>query len=225
MSMRQWENFFKLETRNSGLALVKKDKVSLAYTGDTEVQAFVKSTSVVKIIFKLESIVSTTINVHCNCTQSSKGQFCKHIWATLLVINQKKPDFLDSKYSLEKTTQIVGVKTEIQQLKKENYKLKQADYRKEQYQKQKEYQKQKAKDFKKSKNQNLEDNSYPPAIELALKYFLENGFALRESPNEESINTAKKKLSRVFHPDLGGSHNEILELNKQAEVLLKFFKG
>ncbi len=220
MSMQQWENFFKPETRNSGLALVKKDKVSLAYTGDTEVQAFVKSTSVVKIIFKVASMASTTINVHCNCPQSSRGQFCKHIWATLLVINQKKPDFLDSKKSLEKTTQIIGVKTEIQQLKKENYKLKQADYRKEQYQKQK----QRLKDFKKSKNQNLEDNSYPPAIESALKYFLENGFALRESPNEESINTAKKKLSRVFHPDLGGSHSEILELNKQAEVLLKFFK-
>lgn len=221
MSMHQWENFFKPETRNSGLALVKKDKVSLAYTGDTEVQAFVKSTSVVKIIFKVESMASTTINVHCNCPQSSKGQFCKHIWATLLVINQKKPDFLESKKSLEKTAQIVGVKTEIQQLKKENYKLKQADYRKEQYQKQK----QRLKDIKKSKNLNLEDNSYPPAIESALKYFLENGFALRESPNEESINTAKKKLSRVFHPDLGGSHSEILELNKQAEVLLKFFKS
>lgn len=221
MSMLQWENFFKPETRNSGLALVKKDKVSLAYTGDTEVQAFVKSTSVIKVILKVQSIASTAIHAHCNCPQSSKGQFCKHIWATLLVINQKKPDFLDAKYSLEKSTQIIGVKTEIQQLKKENYKLKQADYRKEQYQKQK----QRLKDHKKSKNRNFEDNSYPPAIELALKYFLENGFALRESPNEESISAAKKKLSRVFHPDLGGSHSEILELNKQAQVLLKFFKG
>ena len=100
MSTHQWENFFKPETRNSGLALVKKDKVSLAYTGDTEVQAFVKSTSVVKIIFKVESMASTTINVHCNCPQSSKGQFCKHIWATLLVIDQKKPYFLDSKKTL-----------------------------------------------------------------------------------------------------------------------------
>lgn len=223
--MSHWENFFKPETRNSGLALFKKDKVSLAYTGDTEVQAFVKSTSVIKVIFKVESVASTTIQVHCNCAQSSKGQFCKHIWATLLVINQKKPDFLDSKYTLEKTTQIIGIKTEIQQLKKENYKLKQADYRKEQYQKQKDYQKQKAKDFKKSRAQTTDDNSYPPTIESALKYFLENGFTLRESPNEESINTAKKKLSRVFHPDLGGSHDEILELNKQAEVLLKFFKS
>ena len=225
MSLMQWENYFKPETRNSGLALFKKEKVSLAHTGDTEVQAFVKSTSVIKVIFKVESVGSTTIHVHCNCPQSSKAQFCKHIWATFLVIDQKKPDFLDSKYSLEKTTQIVGIKTEIQQLKKENYKLKQADYRKEQYQKQKEYQKKKAKDFKKSKSQTTDDNSYPPAIESALKYFLENGFTLRESLNEESINTAKKKLSRVFHPDLGGSHSEILELNKQSEVLLKFFKS
>ena len=225
MSLQQWENFFKPETRNSGLALFKKDKVSLAYTGDTEVQAFAKSTSVIKVIFKVDSVASSTIHVHCNCPQSSKGQFCKHIWATLLVIDQKKPDFLDSKYSLEKTTEIVGVKTELQQLKKENYKLKQADYRKEQYQKQKDYQKQKNKDYKKSKNQTTDDNLYPPAIESALKYFLENGFTLRESLNEESINTAKKKLSRVFHPDLGGSHDEILELNKQSEILLKFFKS
>ena len=224
MSLNQWENYFKPETRNSGLALFKKEKVSLAYTGDTEVQAFVKSTTVIKVIFKVESVGSTTINVHCSCPQSSKGQFCKHIWATFLVIDQKKPDFLDSKKSLEKTTQIIGVKTELQQLKKENYKLKQADYRKEQYQKQKEYQKKKSKDFKKSKHQMDADNSYPQAIESALQYFLENGFTLRESPNEESINTAKKKLSRVFHPDLGGSHSEILELNKQAEILLKFFK-
>jgi cellulose synthase/poly-beta-1,6-N-acetylglucosamine synthase-like glycosyltransferase len=48
------------------------------------------------------------------------------------------------------------------------------------------------------------------AIENAFEYFLQNGFDLKISFNEESISRARKKLSRVFHPDIIGTHEEIL---------------
>ena len=78
------------------------------------------------------------------------------------------------------------------------------------------------KEIKKSKKSTSEISEFPSFVEDALKYFSDNGFELRGSMNAESINLAKKKLSRVFHPDVGGSHAEILELNKFTETLLKF---
>ncbi len=54
------------------------------------------------------------------------------------------------------------------------------------------------------------------------KYFSENGFELRNSMTKENVSQAMKKLSRIFHPDKGGTHEEFTELNKNAEILTKF---
>ena len=39
---------------------------------------------------------------------------------------------------------------------------------------------------------------------------------------EEILKTAKKQLSRVFHPDKGGSHEEMVTLNANFDVLMEF---
>ena len=79
------------------------------------------------------------------------------------------------------------------------------------------------KDFKKAKN-NQAEVELPNAVKSALAYFNLNGFVLEESLDEDSINLARKKLSRVFHPDVGGTHAEILELNNNFDILFAFLK-
>jgi hypothetical protein len=45
------------------------------------------------------------------------------------------------------------------------------------------------------------------------------------SLNGDSISRARKKLSRIFHPDTNGTHEEIVELNKNTDLLLKFLSN
>ena len=40
--------------------------------------------------------------------------------------------------------------------------------------------------------------------------------------DEEALKNAKKKLSRVFHPDIGGSHQESVDLNVNYDILIRF---
>ncbi|MFZ3231682.1 MAG: SWIM zinc finger family protein [Pseudobdellovibrio sp.] len=225
MSVQSWEHFFKPEVRNSGLAFVKKGSVSVSQLSDTEIQSYIRASTSFKVVFKSSSIESPIVTADCTCPLFKKGQFCKHIWAALLIIEEKKPDFLFSKTDLEKRTEANFEPSEKSQSQKTNdsqtaFKAKQNDYRKEQYQKQK----QRVKDQKtkaKNKNQNPTD-LFPLPIEEALKYFADNGFSLRDNLTKETVSYAMKKLARVFHPDVGGSHEEILELNRYADLLTKF---
>lgn len=216
MSSKNWEHFFKPEVRSSGNKLLPK--VSLSKPSDTEVQAYIGA---LKAWLKTGSIASALLTADCSCPSSKKGHLCKHIWAILLATEEKYPDFLDDKTELQKKSSETILKPKISQTQSDSqsaYKLKQAEYRKEQYQ----IQKQRMKDRKKTKKEEPESRLYPPIIELALKFFLDNGFPLRDDMTRESVGIAKKKLSRVFHPDVGGSHDEILDLNKFAEILAKF---
>mgnify|MGYP001576968981 CR=1 FL=1 len=214
MSIQAWDHFFKPEVRSHGRSFVSKGKVSLSRPSDTEIQTYVRASTSFKVTFKCDSIESKILTVDCTCPLSKKGQFCKHIWASLLTIDEKNSDFLLSKTELHKSSQ-------VREDSQTSYKSKQDDYRKQQYQKQK----QRLKEQKQSKKKITNSEEFPPAIETALKFFLDNGFALRESLTSEAVGLARKKLARVFHPDLGGSHSEILELNKFADVLTKFLKS
>jgi hypothetical protein len=226
MSAKTWEHFFKPEVRSSGRAFVTKGKVSQARPSDTEIQTYVRTSTSFKVTFK-SLMGSDTVAVDCTCPQSKKGQLCKHIWAALLVIEEKNSDFLDYKTELQNgslsnfETVAKPTKNQAQIDSQAAFKLKQADYRKQQYQKQKQF----AKDRKQAKKDSSEVLELPPAVELALQFFLDNGFPLRDSLNKDSISFANKRLARIFHPDLGGSHDEILELNKFADILTKFVKG
>lgn len=233
MSVASWQHFFKPEVRSSGLAFIKKGVVSVSQLSDTEIQSYVRASTSCKVTIKSPSVSSATINVDCSCPVSKKGHFCKHIWAALLVIEEKKPDFLDSKTQLEKISAeemtpnnpiktSIKVKSQAQLDSAAAFKAKQAEYRKAQYQKQKLNIKDKKLKAKKIDKQR--DNLFPTDVEEALKYFAINGFSLRDNLTKENVSFAMKKLSKVFHPDVGGSHEEILELNRFSELLIKYSK-
>jgi uncharacterized Zn finger protein len=210
--MEIFEPYFKPEVRRSGAGFVAQGKVSLSQPSDTEIQSYVKASSAFKVTFKSTSVESREMTADCTCPHSKKGQFCKHMWAALLVINEKKNDFLQGKTELSKASPTIDVQAP--------YREKQSDYRKLQYQKQK----LRLNQIKLAKKNGpvIQDDSYPPFIEAALKYFSLNGFELRNSMTKESVSLAMKKLARVFHPDMGGTHEEFTELNRNMNVLLKF---
>ena len=237
--INQWEHYFKPEVRSSGWGLVLKEQVSVRQPSDTELVAFLRVSGGVKVHLKLIRVDSTEVKATCTCPLFKKGQYCKHIWATLLESSQKNPDFFEDKNKLsitepqglskaivdskgraaENTISAAAQDRDIQKAEKHKQKLEaQSLFRKLQYQKQK----LRLKKMKLAKKNLVPEAEFPIFVEEALNYFLKNGFDLRASLTKESVNFAKKKLARVFHPDLGGSHQEILELNSYAEILSKF---
>lgn len=232
------EHFFKPEVRSAGQTLYNQGKFSISKPSDTEVTALIRGITPVKVSFKTKTVSSSVIYMDCNCPSGKKNLFCKHMWALLLVCDEKYPEFLDEKTDIEKMNS---------ETKEENFKPKpnlqtkaweekqaalkekqkaylnkqkeaQSAYRKAQYLKQKE----RLKNAKKNNSDTVEELRYPSEVEKALSFFSENGIELRSALKPEIIGAAKKKLARVFHPDMGGSHEEILKLNEFSEVLLKF---
>ncbi len=219
MTLTQWEHFFKPEVRKAGRMLFDQGKVSPSKPSDTEVCAYVRPSCRTKL--KSQAVESVILFAECDCASSRKGQFCKHLWAILLSTSEKYPDFLESKRDLQKPAAVESIaQSKVQTPAQEAYKLKQSEYRKEQYQKQKA----RLKNQKQARSQKnvFVVSDFSPHIEAALKFFSENGFELRENMSKDAVGLAKKKLSRVFHPDVGGSHDEILTLNHYTEILLKF---
>lgn len=222
--MISFENDFKPEVRSAGQAFIKKDKVALQQPSDTEIISYVRGSTNYKVILKTPLVESDTVFASCTCSLFAKGQNCKHLWAALVVAQEKKPDFFEEKALLEHSgpdaiSQNSAPEFMGQQARQDAFKERQRDYQKLQYQKQK----LRLKQMKLAKeNTETEDELFPPPIETALKYFSENGFELRNSMTKENVSQAMKKLSRIFHPDKGGTHEEFTELNKNAEILTKF---
>ncbi len=212
-------NYFKAEIKASGRKLVSEDKLSLSIGSDTTIQAFVQASPPVKVLFRSAGIGSPTFVADCNCPMRKKRQFCKHVWATLIAVERDHPDFLSAKTSIDKAE--VDPDAAPANSYAETAKVRANEYRKEQYQRQKAQ----AKDHKRAK-QAKEDavpaSSFPVEIGASLEYFALNGFPMPTGPEEEVIAEAKRKLSRVFHPDKGGNHDEIVELNRNCDVLLRF---
>ncbi len=213
------EHYFKPEVRNRGEDYYDEDAIYLSQATDTDIAAVIKATPPIRITLASKSISDPTFTVACSCTSSQKGQLCKHIWGTILTAALDYPDFFDSKTDLLKAEASTSTKAkrEVSASQKEfqdKLKAKQSDHRKEQYQK--------LKSEKKSKKSSVgasHQTNYNEAAEEALKYFSENGFELSHPINIEALRSAKKLLSRVFHPDKGGSHDEALQLNKHFDVL------
>jgi hypothetical protein len=65
--------------------------------------------------------------------------------------------------------------------------------------------------------------TYPAPVQESLDYFSANGFPL-DDLNMTALLNARKLLSRVFHPDKGGTHDEILELNSHFNVLESYLE-
>ena len=240
MSIQNWEHFFKPEVRTSGRALFSQGKVFIQQPSDTEIVAYLRISSPFKVSLKTKFISDHTVFADCNCPAGLKDHFCKHIWASLLAIQDKNPDFFEGKTELEKMKSILketvfkpnlDKKNKAHEDKQAELKKKQSDYKKQQKEKQSlyrkiQYQKQKLKlnTLKKNKKNKSEDREFPSDVEQALAFFSENGFNLRTSMTKEIISSAKKKLARIFHPDLGGRHEEILLLNKSTDILMEFIR-
>lgn len=228
MAVQIWEHFFKPEVRSSGRTLVSQGKTSIAQPSDTEVIVFIRVSSSFKVSLKTKSVSSDTLTVDCNCPTGKKGLYCKHIWAALLATEQKNPDFFKDKTEIQKVESLAKTsaaekpkptaQSQAREATQEAYKEKQVLYRKIQYQKQK----LRLQKYKKLKSEQTKEVQFPRDVEKALLYFSQHGFELRDSLSAEAIGTAKKKLARIFHPDLGGSHDEILKLNKYANVLTNY---
>ena len=215
MSLNQaLEHFFKPEVRNRGSEFIKKNAVVISVGSDTLIEGYVKGSTAIKVSLKAETIEADTFYADCSCPSSKKGQLCKHIWAMLLWTETKYPDFLSSKQNIEK-------KSTADNPKASAFKAKQDDYKKQQYQKQKLRNKAIKDEKKKSKLQPARPE-YPEDVEKALQFFEQNGFPLQIPFDEETLKNAKKKLSRVFHPDIGGSHQESVDLNVNYDVLIRF---
>lgn len=237
MSIQNWEHFFKPEVRSSGRTLFTQGKVSINQPSDTEVIAYIRVSTPFKVSLKSKTIASQTIYCDCNCPSGKKDLFCKHIWATLLEAEKRSPDFFENKTDIEKMSSELknnvfkskpSVQTNAYEDKQAAFKEKQNEFKKQQKEKQSlyrkvQYQKQKLIKNKLKKN-HAEIPQYPHDVELALEYFFKNGFDFRETMTTEIINSGKKKLARIFHPDLGGSHEQTIELNKFADILIKFIK-
>lgn len=230
MSIQQWSHFFKPEVRKQGQKHFDDGDVFLKIKADTRIHAYVKSSSPIRIHFSATSIDSSAFNVDCTCPPSAKGQFCKHIWATLLAVEQQHPDFLDSKKEINKIHLEPEAKkaptpdderAQRQADQKEKIKAKQSEYRKEQYQKQK----QRLKEKKYGKLAESEESNFPPKIQGAVDFFAENGFTFIDPIDPNEVANARKILSRVFHPDKGGTHEEVLILNSNYEILMKWSGG
>jgi hypothetical protein len=216
-------NSFKPEVRSSGRKLFSGDKVSISSGSDTAIQAYVRVAPPFKVTLSSDEIDSTAINADCSCPVAKKSRFCKHIWATLLATEDRYPDFLIGKTEIDKRSAPLTAAEDKKTTYQETAKQRASDYRKAQYQKQKAH----VKD-KKNKKEGIETASssydYSPEEEAALAYFTLNGFPMPAGPDKDILAEAKRKLSRIFHPDKGGTHEESVELNQNCEILLRFIK-
>ncbi len=228
-----FSHFFKPEVRHAADELLKKKSVFLKLGSDTQIEGSVRGTTLLRVTFRAASIESETFLVDCSCPASKKGQFCKHVWAVLVLARVKSPDFFESKTAIEKDDLLKSKTSPARAADPEfaerqaNLKNKQADYRKQAYQ----AQKQRAKNLKsdraaREQRESIKTSAFslnlPEDVKAAFAYFEVNGFALTLPVDEITLNNAKRVLSRVFHPDKGGSHAEMIELLKQSNVLLKF---
>lgn len=217
----QFGNFFKSEVRTSGAKLFREEKVSISAGSDTSVQAYVRMSPPVKVVLTAEGIDAGEATAACNCSSAAKAQFCKHVWAVLLATEEKYPDFLSAKTDLKKPETTEDASTSAGESYAEVAKARASEYRKEQYQRQKQFAKDRKRGAKESENaRGLQ--TYPEPVASAIEYFTQNGFPMPSGPEEEILAEAKRKLSRVFHPDKGGSHAEMVELNERYDLLMRF---
>lgn len=208
-------NYFKTEIRRRGEEDYAKELGYISNGSDTLIQGFVRSTPPLRVTLATKAIADPEMTASCSCRTGSKGSTCKHIWTILLATDVKYPDFLDVKKTLTMATGFSAAKTESP------YKTKQADFKKAQYEKQKQWVREKKAENKLKAEPSRERLSV--AIENAFEFFTQNGFSLEQTRDEETLKSAMKTLARIFHPDKGGTHEEAVILNNHYATLTRFF--
>lgn len=225
--MDKWKIYFKPEACHSGQRLVDKDQILLNRPSDTHVMCYVKATTSYRVSLMSSHIADPCVRASCTCSQAGKGTLCKHIWAVLVLIEEQYPEFLSEKIEITWGSSSPAGDQELKQKTnartqefKQKMKVRQSEYRK----RQSEWRKTTAKKQDLKVDKPKTNDNLPHDVEAALGYFLENGFSLRETLHLEALSVAKKKLARVFHPDRGGTHQEIVQLNENVEILTRYLK-
>lgn len=203
---------FRPEERRKGQVLLHKNLVVISSASDTDVRAFVKSSTACKVSLRAEEVAGSSLTADCSCPMARKGQLCKHVWAVLLQLESRDDDFLQGKLQVHPPPANSTVQSAPL-----------ADARREQ---QKERQKEWRQKFKQEKKRGESPArfSYPEPVQEALDYFKQNGFEF-DSLDLEQVTNAKKLLSRVFHPDKGGTHEEALILSENFQILRDYLKS
>jgi hypothetical protein len=225
-------NLFKPEMKSSARKLLAQEKISLGSHSDSLVEVYVRVSPAFRVKLSAEGISSPSFTAGCSCPVAQKSRFCKHIWAALLCVEGEFPDFLESKKEMNKveisaSDDHADSRASQKTIYAETAKKRASEYRKDQYQKIKARTKEKKRErmgTEKSFENAVASASYTPEVEATLTYFSENGFPMPGGPSRDILAEAKRKLSRVFHPDKGGSHEESVELNRHCDILLDFFR-
>ena len=70
-----------------------------------------------------------------------------------------------------------------------------------------------------------DEPTYSYEVQTALIYFSNNGFELSHPLQAKALDTARRTLARVFHPDNGGTHDEILALNNNHDIIATYLEN
>lgn len=213
-----FEPFFKPELRASGEKLFLNKKVSISSSSDTEIHAYVEASPAIRVRFKTDDIGSDSFSATCSCAAAHRSRLCKHVWSVILAVLEKHSDFLRFKTRIEKNP----LTFEVQKLENQfklSAKERASNYRNEQYQKIRE---RKGAARKLASKSHVNAKRYPEGVVGAIEYFSRNGFPMSEGLSMMQIGEAKRKLSRVFHPDKGGTNQEMIELNIHCEILSRY---
>ena len=216
MNAQQLALSFAPQDLHQGEEIFQKDLVSSPGTSDTQAQAYVKHKGNHRVIHTSDDITSAEINASSNCTKGKKGRLCQHVWSVILMLESMEADFLAHK------TDVLTAGPEPESAASREAKMRQEAYK----QKVKEQNRARRQKLKQEKKQSkfAAVTSYPVEVEEALQYFSDNGFELAQMATIEALESARKSLAKVFHPDLGGTHEESLALNHNFEVLAQFFE-
>ncbi len=215
------ENSFASAERRKGRELESKGQVILSSASDSEVQAFVKGSRSGRVRLYADDITSSEFFAKCSCSGAS-GR-CRHIWAVVLKLSTQGADFLIHRRELRSPPQAAepaaqvaakaNVSSEYKERLNEQLKLR----RKAHYKAQK-LKKQSVRNQAKGGSAQPHTKLYPEAVQAALVYFEVNGFKL-DPPELTQLLLAKRQLSRVFHPDRGGTHEEALQLSECFNIV------
>jgi hypothetical protein len=204
--------FFGSQERSKGSELLRKGVVVISSASDTDVRAFIKGSSSCRVSLSAEEVGAPAFSSSCSCPQARKGDLCKHVWAVLLKLEENGADFLIGKTQALAPGEKSNPSDQARKAKQEEFKTQQRE-------------KVKARSKEIRQRKKLEERgpqfTYPAPVQESLEFFSANGFPLDNLEMPALLN-ARKLLSRVFHPDKGGNHEEVLELNAHFDVLANY---
>ena len=206
---------FKPEERKRGEDLFAEDVVILSSATDTTVKAMIKMSGAPRLTLNADDVASPRFHAACSCTSFAKGTLCKHLWATLLKLEQRDADFLSGKTDVDLVArEVKSGRTDRQKERYEEHKARAKELRRE------------LKNKKSGHAPKPRDASiYPEPVTEALAYFKDNGFDMSQDLDLDAVINAKRILSRVFHPDKGGTHDEAVTLNENFEILKEYLNA